>query len=481
MTFVYAISFAGLLLAGFAVLAFRYARTVCLHVLVVWVYFAALPLATAWLYTGKVNARVLIGQDLYSEAMADAFTAHAYLFALYGLGVLAAAYLFRDSRVLADVERTLAAQRFRVIWLLLFLAVLGTEVLLKLTYGILISGSGTVVKMTQLPYSVSAALSLLSTLIFGLFCYLAVLSARVRMLLIPCLTYVPYVLISDGRRAMLMTLVTLFVLREFSLGVRLSRRLVWIASGALAVFILVGPVFVQARGISHFLESRGYSPVAALLGGTYRAIDSLVTGETGFNEVATNIAERGSAGSFFLSVASRNVPLQLGELTRVSVLWAIPSIFADKPVLQAEGMIQRLAHMRVLDDANSIPLVLYVDFGGLGMLLAGAYTALLLYVLAKLLGRGGQFGIFQIAVLGTFFWVAFSIETELVGHFVSVRNLVLLAPLTFLPSLLASAARRGRLRPGQSGVPPRAVPPRHAPRLAPMVAPRRMKTEGSAF
>ncbi len=55
MAFFYAFCAAGLLLAGLALLAFRYARTVCLHLLAIWIYFAALPLATAWLYTGHIT------------------------------------------------------------------------------------------------------------------------------------------------------------------------------------------------------------------------------------------------------------------------------------------------------------------------------------------------------------------------------------------------------------------------------------------
>jgi hypothetical protein len=95
--------------------------------------------------------------------------------------------------------------------------------------------------------------------------------------------------------------------------------------------------------------------------------------------------------------------------------------------------------------------VLYVDFGPLGMLAAGAVTALLLYAIAKLLAHGRPFGIFHVALLGSFFALSFGIEKEFASVFVELRNAALFAPATLI-AMLFSTSRRGRaaLRPPPS-------------------------------
>jgi hypothetical protein len=241
---------------------------------------------------------------------------------------------------------------------------------------------------------------------------------------------------------MLTVLITLLVLRGLSIGFRPNLRLAWVGGAALGLFILVGPIFVEARGISLMLQDRGYPPIAALAEGVSQAVGGFMRGDTGFQRVATNVAERGNAGVFFLTVASREPELQIGRLTETSILWAIPSVFVEKPPVQAEAMIQLAANMRLLDDANSVPLLLYVDFGTLGMLFAGALTALLLYGIAMLISRGRPFGLFQVVLLGVFFTLSFSIETEFAGVFVELRNAALFAPLALAMTLFSATRRR---------------------------------------
>jgi hypothetical protein len=441
MTFFFAFTTAGFIGLGFALLAFRYARTLCFQFIAIFIFFVALPLATAWLYTGHMTSRALIGQDLYSTDLAAALTAHAHLYALYGLGVLAVATLLRDGRIAADIERTLSAQRFSIVWPALFVAAVLAEFLIRLQNDILISGSSTAERVADLSYLASSVLAVLGSVTFGLFCYVAVLSARTKALLIPCLAYLPFVLATNGRRETIMTLVTLLLLRTLSLGFRPNWRLAWIGGGALALFILVGPFFIEARQISLTLQATGTPPIAALLEGAGQALDNVTSGETNFGMVAANVAERGNAGVFLLTVASRNVEPQLGTMTWAAILWAVPSVFAAKPPLQVETMIQLVAGMLQLDDANSVPLTFYVDFGGFGMLLAGAYTALLLYGVAWLLRARRPFGIFEVVALGTFFSLSFGIENELVGHFTEIRNLALFAPFALLSRFLSGARK----------------------------------------
>ncbi len=73
-----------------------------------------------------------------------------------------------------------------------------------------------------------------------------------------------------------------------------------------------------------------------------------------------------------------------------------------------------VAGMRLLDDANSIPTSLYVDFGGLGMLLAGP-TPRSSSMRSPFLGRGGISASSR-SRARLFFWISFLIETEFVGY-----------------------------------------------------------------
>ncbi len=442
MTYVFAFSVAGLLAVGFGALAFRYARTLCLHLLIFWVYFVALPIATAWLFNGRLTSRALIGQDLYADALAAELAAHAHLYVLYGLGVLIVACAFYDARLSTDIQRTLAAQRFSIVWPILAVAAVLIEAACKLEYGIFLSGSSTLERMLALPYVISSLLQVLRVLDFALICYLAVLSARVPALFLFCVAYAPYILATDGRRSTLMVLITCLVLHGLSLGFKPNLRLAAIAGAAMLFFILVGPIFVEARAIANSLQSTGTPIVAALTEGASRALDSFIGAETELGQVADNIAERGNAGTFFLTIVSRSVEPQLGSMTWASILWAIPSVFVVKPELQVETMIEVLAGMRLVDDANSIPATLYVDFGWLGVFLAGVIMALILYLLAKLLSRGNQFGILEVLALGTFFSLSFSIESELPGVLAVLRYLALVAPIALLGHFLTSGLRR---------------------------------------
>ena len=243
-----------------------------------------------------------------------------------------------------------------------------------------------------------------------------------------------------------MALVTLFLLRGLSLGFKPTWRLAGIGAMALGLFILVGPVFKEARAIWQVQQDAGVPPLTALMDGIGEGTARFLRGEAGFSEGATNVAERGNAGVFFLSVAERHVPPQHGRMTWASILWVVPSVFITKPAEQVEAMIQLLANMRIIDDANSIPLVFYVDFGALGMFIAGAYCALLLYCVARLFARAGQFGIFEVVALGVFFSLSFSIENELSGQFAELRNLALFAPVAFFTRFLASGAHKRNKR-----------------------------------
>jgi hypothetical protein len=470
MSFFFAFSVAGFLGVLFALLAFRYARALCLYLLIFFSYFVLLPLASAWLYTGKLTPRALIGQDLYASDLADALAAHGHLFALYGLGVLGVGWLLGDATLAANVERTLRAQRFHIGWPLAFGAAVLSELLIRATYGILLSGTGGS-RVAELPYLVTSMLFVLHAAVFGLFSYLAVLSARMRPLALLCLAYLPYVLVTAGRRAMLSALIAFLVLRGLQLGFKPNMRLALVALGALALFVLVGPLFIEARAIWAFLTQTGTPPTEALFEAVGQATDRFLAGESGFGMVAANVAERGNAGVFFLTVAERGVEPQFGQLTWTSMLWAVPSVFAEKPPFQVEAMIQSLASMQFIDDANSVPLVFYADFGALGMLLAGIYQALLLYAIAWLISRGRQFGLFEAVALGVFFTLSFSIENEFSGHFAELRNLALFAPLALLSRIFSgrqAAQAHARTRDGTRA----AGTHRPSPRVRLTVAPR---------
>ena len=257
MTYFFAFSVAGLLLAGFGLLAFRFARVLCLHVLIFWVYFVALPLASAWLYTGRISrARHDRPGPRLRRARRRVRRPRPPLSPLRARRALRRLSL-SPTPALADVRATLAAQRYSVVWPALFRRRDRGADALKLRYGLLLSGSGTAERIGEQTYLASSTMMVLGSVSFALFCYLALLSARTRLMLVPCLAYLPYVLATEGRRETLTALIVLFALRSFSLGFKPSWRLAAIAGGALLVFIVIGPFFMDARANWIFLQHIG--------------------------------------------------------------------------------------------------------------------------------------------------------------------------------------------------------------------------------
>lgn len=429
------------LIALFSILAFRSAKTICLHALMFCATFICMPLATAWLAQDRNLQRAYIGNNLAGQSVADAVAAHAHLFILYALGLLTIALLFGDRAILRNLQTTLAAQKFRPQWLLLFVVFLGTTIAIKAAFSIMISGTTTLERLQEMPYIYSCALSVLDLLTLGIYCYLCLFSSRSKIILAVCLFYAAYVLVADGRRELILSLAALAVLRSAAVGFKFNWRLPVIAAGLVAVFVLVGPIFLKARIYGQALQDRGVSATDALMQATTRALDEVTSQGDGLTLVSDNVVDRGNAGTFFLTVASQLRAFQHGELTWVSFLWAVPSAFVEKPPLQAEAMIELAADLPLTDSANSTQLVFYADYGPLGMYLCAVYVALTLYLVAKLLGSGRQYGLFQLSLLGIFMVHSLTIEDELTHHFVDFRNLALIGLFVLLRGFVTSAGR----------------------------------------
>ncbi len=314
MTFILAFTAAGFLAAGFSVLAFRYARVVCLHSLAFWAFFVGFPLTAAWLSVGGVAShRRLVGDDLVGESLAQALASNAFLYVLYGLGLLTVAMMLRDGARLQRFSDTLARQRYHGIWPALFCASFAVELFLRAHFGTLIEGSGGR-SFSNIPYIYVTAISLATSLSFGLFCYLAVLSVRRRALLYLALLYPAYLLLSGGRRDFLMSLAALIVLRKFSVGFRFSWRFVGIAVALVMTFIVVSPFFVQFRLRALDYEARDVPLSQSLILGASDTLDAWSRGDLTYASVEENVTRRGNCGVFLLSVASHYFPLQYGNL-----------------------------------------------------------------------------------------------------------------------------------------------------------------------
>ena len=436
MPFFEAFIAAALLAVAFSLLAFRFARVACLHALTFWVFMVGLPFVSAWLYSGRRGLnRLLAGDDLAGATLADALAANGHLYVLYGLGILTVAALAGDRTLLWRLQQTFARQVYHPLWAVLFAGTAAFLMAVGARYGRLVSGAGA--QDVAVPYLISSLVFVATSLAFALFCYLAILSARKRSLLLLLLPYCAFLLIGAGRREFLLALATLFVLRGLSVGFRFNWRFAWMAVGGIAVFIVVSPLFLEMREQVAVLQSRGVPAVQALRIGVVGAADAWWRGETGLSVVRENVERRGNAGLFLLSIAERDFPYQHGDLLKTQLQWAVPSVIAEKPDYPVEARIQLLAGMALVDDAASSATVFYADFGALGLFLAGLFEGALLYGVASLLATGRQYGFFRIGLLGLFFIGSLAVEAEMLRLFAELRNLVFFVLPAFLVAFLA--------------------------------------------
>ncbi len=405
----------------FSVLALHYTRILGLHLLFTWVFLLGLPLFS-------IGAEAVSARPLAGEAVGRALVQHMPLYFLYILGVAAVLLVARDAVVLSRLRSALATLTLKRPWLLLFVACFASDFIARVAFDILISGTGTTVNLTRIPYVYSSLLSVVSTLAYGLFCYLSVVSRRNRAVFCLCLLYSMYLLIVDGRRGLILSLVALLFLRSLSVKLVLNQRLIVIGIASAFAFLLIGPVFMEARIHAQNLQAGGLDPLAALSRGISDAYRAISTGEVSiFELLANNLGSRPNAGVFLLAVAEFHPALAGGRYTAASVQWAIPSIFGDKPVLPVEQLIQSGAGLPLFDDSISVPAVFIADFGYIGIFLAGLLSAVTLYLLAKGVGRSRNFGLVQASMLGVFFEFSTQIENDLTFQIVELRNLGLIA------------------------------------------------------
>lgn len=165
----------------------------------------------------------------------------------------------------------------------------------------------------------------------------------------------------------------------------------------------------------------------ATVGGIAQAMNEAGSSDSSFwSETQDNIALRGNAGTFFYSVVER-LPVSMGgDAVRTSIAWGVPSFIMAKPELQSEEQIQVASGMDVFDDAVSVPLTFYADFGALGMVLAGVYMGIALYTLSLILAQPRQYTLFTVLALGAYFQLSFMIEGELYNHIALYRNLLIM-------------------------------------------------------
>jgi len=436
MSFIVGLIAAAALMALFALAAFSWWRVLCIHLLASAVFFILLPTITFLSEESRPGA--LAGADL-----ADALAAHWYLYVLYlaGLGITAA--VANDARAFGRIQHALRIQRPQLAWVVTFYVVLLTSVGIMLTFDIALSGSVTTEKLLGMPYAAVIVLSIAKMLLFGLFCYMCIVSRVDRLALIGCAAFLGWMIVSEGRRVLLLSLLVFYMLRSAQVSLRFNLRYVLVGLALISLFTLITPYFKLIRVQSQNLEARGYSQVEALVTATSEVLTLDDDGKSATDIAVANIARRGNAGLFLLDTASGMPSPYLGELIWTSVLWIVPSSLAEKPAYEAEQLIQLAIGAEFIDDANSVPTVFLGDFGALGMLIAGLYTGFMLYALVYLIQPGRQFGLFEIAALGAFFQLSVLVENELSGTFVMARNLAIIWVVT----AIAGAVRpRARLR-----------------------------------
>lgn len=414
-------SFVLVLLTGlmFAAAAMRTSRVVSLHLLAVWVYFSALPALTTMIVVSDTGLR---------EAMVD----YAYLPILYLVGVVLASALMRDgvtsTRLLGRLAELRRDRTGHMTLQYMFAGVFVIDFALRLFYDILGSGTASDQIVLELPYQVTTILFISSELLFGLFCYACLTIRLSRLAKVLVAFFIGYMLISEGRRSFLLSVIALVVLAAGDFRFRLNARVIGFLGVASFLFLALSPIFLQFRTNLQTIQlTYGVSSVNAFPEAVRTTMASIGQGTTGIlQDTSANVAERGNAGVFFFRVAQSIPHYQQGAMTATSIQWLIPSVFIQKPEAQTETLIQYASGLPLIDDANSIPTIFFADFGPFGVALAGFMTAMLLYAVARVLARPGPLGLLGVYLLGVLLARSFRIEGEFTEFLAFFRNVVLI-------------------------------------------------------
>jgi len=429
-----ALIFAALSVAA-GTLAFRFAKVLSLHLIAYWIFFALLPTLT-----------LLITDD--NTQLQAKILSYFYLHFIYLGGIAVVALCFRDRKILADIQKTLRDVEISHAKLLLFVVLFVLDFGIRVTYNFLGSGMYDADTAANIPYFINAIFFVSSTLLVGLFCYACLFIRQNRIALVVALAYMGYSLIIDGRRSLILAILAFALLLTRSVNINFSRRFVIVTAVAAFVFVMVGPVFLELRFQSQILrDSYGLSAIQSFTEALRITFANLLSGQSGFfDTVSKNVAERGSAGLFFLNVVDGLPQQQHGHVLMQSFEWILPSAIAAKPLYQAEQVIQLLIGVPLTDDANSLPTTLYADFGAPGVFLAGAFNALFLYSVIRFISRHSFNGLVPIYLLGVFFYISFRVEDEPVGYLQVMRDVAILAVLS-TPAALIRWSREKRKPP----------------------------------
>lgn len=414
-------SFVFVILTGllFGAAAMRTSRVVSLHLLAIWVYFSALPALTTLIVVSDTGLR---------EAMVD----YAHLPILYLVGVLLASAVMRDGTTSARLLNRLAQLRHdrtgHMALQYMFAAVFTVDFLLRLFYNILGSGTASDQVVLELPYQVTTILFISSELLFGLFCYACLTVRLSKLAKILVAAFIAYMLISEGRRSFLLSVIALVVLGAGDFRFRLNARVIGLLGVASLLFLALSPIFLQFRmNLQTIQLTYGVSSINAFPEAVRTTMATIGQGTTGIlQDTSANVAERGNAGVFFFRVAKSIPNYQDGAMIATSIQWLIPSVFIQKPQALTETLIQYAAGLPLIDDANSIPTIFLADFGPLGVAIAGFITAMLLYGVARVLARPGRLGLLGVYLLGVLLARSFRIEGEFSEFLAFFRNLVLI-------------------------------------------------------
>jgi hypothetical protein len=405
-------------------LALWVSRIAALHLIAVWIYFAGLPTVSA-----------LLNRD---AVLTDWLSTYWYVLFVYGFAVLICSLFFRDRELYAAFTKRLSNFAVPYYYLYVFFVLVLIDLIIRLWFGILTNGTVSTEALNEMPYWMSAIFYSLTGLVFGFFCYASLLSSNSKLALISCIMFISYSLVTEGRRQFFVALLVFFLLRARHLNVKINFRNAALVVGGLFLFLTVTPFFLEARNNIQTLQGfYGENPASAFAEGVSMAASSYASGEMSvIDETTQNLAARGNSGIFFFTIASRLPQFQEGAMTLNSFRWAIPAIFSEKPDLPVEGELQVRSGLPESDDAVSVLIVLYADFGVFGLFAAAMITCLFLYGAVSYLARNPLDNVTSVYLLGMFFLIALRIESEPAQFLIALRDLTLVVAVVMLYRLI---------------------------------------------
>lgn len=352
---------------------------------------------------------------------------------LLSLGYFIGEYFFGENYYVKNFLVKFKLEEININQLIfLYVLVWSIRVYRGLVYGIFFSGSGdedTILNQSYLAAIIFSYAEILSLALF--FCAILIIDKNSSKLIV--IIEFMYLLISNGRRGVILAVAILFLVLLFRDKVKKLTIFLYLILISLLMYYIITPFFLTLRNF--VLSNKDESFVIGILRGLQETIEYLIQDGGLVTITEENLSERPSALKFLLTIieAINSNNYLLGQALSTMIQWTTPSVFVDKPIYQVEQYIQTELGLSLIDDSISWYSVGYADAGLIGCFLSG----LILFIILKMIILTTRNKSYLIKSIGftQIFFLLYNIEGDPFYVFVTLRNLLLLSLILKLISI----------------------------------------------